>query len=243
MEKRYPETQVKYNHLTAEERGKIEAYRSERFSISQISKLMERSKSTIFEELRRGKYNGKYHAHIAQNRALRRRQESHKHTKWRDTKLQHFIFKCLKNKWSPEIISVEWRKQTGQKFSHTSIYNLIRKHRPEWLKLLIHRGKRRKLTHPASIGKIPNRVGIEKRPTIVNSRKRFGDFEVDTVLSCRGGKSCLAVFVERQSRMYFLAKMKDKSADQMFIATMKTLKNQKVKTMTYDNGTENTKHE
>ena len=91
------------------------------------------------------------------------------------------------------------------------------------------------MTHPASIGKIPNRVGIEKQPKIVNLRKRFGDFEVDTVLSCRGGKSCLAVFVERQSRMYFLTKMKDKSADQMFLATMKALKNQRVKTMTYDN--------
>ena len=234
---------MKYKRLTAEERGKIEAYNGEGFSISKISKLMKRSKSTIFDELRRGKYNGKYQAHIAQNRALRRRQESHKHTKWRDTRLQHFIFKCLKNKWSPEIISVECRKQIGRKFSHTSIYNLIRRHRPEWLKLLIHRGKRRKQTHSASVGKIPNRVSIAKRPEIVNSRKRFGDFEVDTVLSCRGGKSCLAVFVERKSRMYFLAKMKDKSANQMFLATIKTLKNQKVKTMTYDNGSENAKHE
>ena len=94
----------------AEERGKIETYRSEGFSISKISKLMERSKSTIFEELRRGEYNGKYQAHIAQNRAIRRRQESHKYTKWRNTELQHFILNHLKYKWSPEIISIELRK-------------------------------------------------------------------------------------------------------------------------------------
>ena len=89
MKKRYPETQVKYNHLAAEERGKIEAYKSEGFSISQISKLMKCSKSTIFEELMRGKYNGRYQAHIAQNRAIRRRQESHKHTKWSETPAFH----------------------------------------------------------------------------------------------------------------------------------------------------------
>ena len=36
--------------------------------------------------------------------------------------------------------------------------------------------------------------------------------------------------------------MKDKSAGEMLSATMKTLKNQGVKTMTYDNGTENANH-
>ena len=36
--------------------------------------------------------------------------------------------------------------------------------------------------------------------------------------------------------------MKDKSAGEMMAATMKTLKNQGVKTMTYDNGTENANH-
>ena len=116
-----------------------------------------------------------------------------------------------------------------------SIYTLIKKHRPEWRKLLPHKGK--KLRHSVSNIGIQGRTNISKRPKIIESRKRFGDFEVDTVLSCRGGKSCLAVFVERQSRKYFITKMKDKSAGEMMAATMKTLKNQGVKTMTYDNGT------
>ena len=40
----------------------------------------------------------------------------------------------------------------------------------------------------------------------------------------------------------FWRKMKDKSAGEMMAATIKTLKNQGVKTMTYDNGTENVNH-
>ena len=36
--------------------------------------------------------------------------------------------------------------------------------------------------------------------------------------------------------------MKDKSAGEMMVATIKTLKNQGVKTITYDNGTENANH-
>ena len=43
--------------------------------------------------------------------------------------------------------------------------------------------------------------------------------------------------------MYFLAKMKDKSASEMLIAAVNTLKGIGVKAITYDNGTENTKHE
>ena len=153
----------------------------------------------------------------------------------------NFIERHLKMRWSPEIISHEL-SENGVKFSHTSIYMLIKKHRPEWQKWLVHKGK--KVRHKASsTHKILNRVSIEKRPKIVDSRRRFGDWEADTVVSCRGGKSCLAVFVERKSRLYRLAKMQDKSAGEMLAATIRTLKNQGVKTMKYDNGTENANHE
>ena len=239
MSTEYTKLSAKYNQLSSEERGKIEAYYEIGISISQIARNLRRSKSTVCEEIRRGTYKGKYHAHIAQNRAIKRRKESHKHAKWRNIELLRFIEKHMKLRWSPEIISHELRKN-GIKFSHMSIYTLIRKHRPEWRKLLPHKGK--KLRHSVANIKIQDRTNISKRPKIIESRKRFGDFEVDTVLSCRGGKSCLAVFVERQSRKYFITKMKDKSAGEMMTATMKMLKNQGVKTMTYDNGTENANH-
>jgi IS30 family transposase len=89
-------------------------------------------------------------------------------------------------RWSPEIISHEL-SENGIKFNHTSIYTVIKQHRPEWRKWLVHRGK--KVRHKASTDKILNRVSIEKRPEIVDLRRRFGDWEADTVVSCRGGKS------------------------------------------------------
>ena len=210
MSTEYTKLSAKYNQLSSEERGKIEAYYEEiGISIAQIARNLRRSKSTICEEIRRGKYKGKYRAHIAQNRARKRRKESHKHTKWRNIELLRFIEKHLKLRWSPEIISHELSKN-GLKFSHMSIYTLIRKHRPEWRKLLPRKGK--KLRYFVSNIGMQGRTNVSKHPKIVELRKRFGDFEVDTVLSCRGGKSCLAVFVERQSRKYFITKMKDKSA-------------------------------
>jgi len=78
---------------------------------------------------------------------------------------------------------------------------------------LIYRGKRRKKHHnKAGINAIPNRVDISQRPLEINLRNEDGHYEADTVLSSKGGKACLAVFVERKTRMYFLQKIKDKSA-------------------------------
>ena len=87
----YIKNSNKYRHLSSEERGKIEAYLHQGFSISRIAIYLKRLKSTISEELRRGRYNGMYTAEISHRRALRNRKESHKHTKWRNIKMLHFI--------------------------------------------------------------------------------------------------------------------------------------------------------
>jgi IS30 family transposase len=124
MDEEYTGNDGKYKQLSAEERGKIEAYCSLNCSISKIAVLMKRSKSTVCEEIRRGKYNGRYTARIAQNRVEKRRRESHKHSKWRNSELLNFVERHLKKRWSPEIISHELR-ENGVKFSHTSIYTVI----------------------------------------------------------------------------------------------------------------------
>ena len=133
MNKEYTENDGKYKRLSAEERGEIEAYRALNSSISKIAGLINRSKSTACEEIKRGKCNGRYTARVAQNRAEKRRRESHKHSKWRNSELLNFIERHLKIRWSPEIISHEL-SENGLKFSHRSIYTIIKKHRPEWRK-------------------------------------------------------------------------------------------------------------
>ncbi len=245
MDEVYNNKNKKYRHLTPIERGKIEALLEEKKSISQIAKILNRSKSTISEEVRRGKHNGKYKAHIAQKRAEKKKKESHKHTKWKNTELLNWIYLRMKNdKCSPEVISKRLENEKGIKFSHTSIYKLIRNHRTEWAKYLINKGKKkRKLTHSAGIKSIPNRIGIEERGKQVEERRRFGDWEADTVISVRGSKPCIAVFVERISRKYIVEKMEDKSAGSMLAATIRALGSRIVKTITYDNGTENANHE
>ena len=249
--KLYTQKPKKYKQLQPEEIGQIEAYYKMGMSISEIARMLNRSKSTISYENRRGKHRKKYITRIAQNRSEKRRREFHKHNKWSDYKLLKFIEYHLKiEKMSPEIISNILKERFGIKFLHTSIYNLIDKHRHEWNNFLICRGKRRKKHYnKAGVNAIPNRVDISQRPSEVNLRNEEGHYEADTVLSSKGGKACLAVFVERKTRMYFLQKIKDKSAGEMLSATMKVFRDSKefgplkVLSITYDNGTENANHE
>ena len=65
---------------------------------------------------------------------------------------------------------------------------------------------------------------------------------IDSARTSNSDKSCLAVFVDRKTRYYWLVKMKNKSAEEMLKATVKTFKNYPIKSITYDNGTENMNH-
>ena len=56
MGKRYDKKPSKYRQLSAAERGKIEMCLEMNISISEMSKLINRSKSTVSEKIRRGRY-------------------------------------------------------------------------------------------------------------------------------------------------------------------------------------------
>ena len=53
---------------------------------------------------------------------------------------------------------------------------------------------------------IPNRVGIEQRPAIVDEKKRLGDWEADTVLG-KQGTGAIVSLVERKSKLYLIRKV------------------------------------
>jgi IS30 family transposase len=204
--------------------------------VSRIARHLGKSKSSISEEIKRGKsakHNGEYSANVAQARSDRNKMAVRRPSVRTNAELMQNIERMIKRRWSPEIIS-----NVLGGVSHTSIYNLIRTIRPEWQKYLVyqrkgryHKGFKKSL--------IPNRVDISERAPV----KEFGDIEADTVVSSSGGNSCIGVFAERTTRLYKVVKMANKSADEMVKAAYKALSELPVKTITYDNGTENMKHE
>ena len=88
---------------------------------------------------------------------------------------------------------------------------------------------------------IPMRIGIEQRPSVVTARKRFGDFEGDTMGVPRYTRATLAAVVERKSRFILATKISRlKYAMEGFKALLAPLP---VQSLTLDNGVENTRYQ
>ena len=60
-------------------------------------------------------------------------------------------------------------------------------------------------------GKLKNRVSIDERPAIVDTRQRPGDWEVDTIIG-KGHRHAVVSLTERKSRLALLRKVERKTA-------------------------------
>jgi len=91
---------------------------------------------------------------------------------------------------------------------------------------------------------IPHRTSIAERPTIINERKRIGDWEADTIVSGKktGSKASLCTLVERKSRYTKLKKMPDRKPETMNESIRQCLVHLPCESVTYDNGVENKNH-
>ncbi|MFD1898999.1 IS30 family transposase [Enterococcus termitis] len=79
---------------------------------------------------------------------------------------------------------------------------------------------------------------IHDRPKEAKERIRVGDWELDTVVGCKGTKSCLLTIVDRKSRYLKSMLLPDRKANRVAKAIELLLKNEVVHTLTADNGKE-----
>ena len=94
-------------------------------------------------------------------------------------------------------------------------------------------------------GRIRNRVSIEQRPAKVDSRRRFGDWEGDTVHGA-GHSGMIMTCVERKSGFLITSKMKDGTSARLNAAKERAFRIIPPKlrqTLTVDNGKEFAGHE
>ena len=93
-------------------------------------------------------------------------------------------------------------------------------------------------------GTIPNQVSIDERPTIVDSKRRFGDWEGDTVIG-KGHRGALVTLIERKSLYTVIRSVIHKTAAAVRAAVVDGLSPyiDRVHTITYDNGREFADHE
>lgn len=240
------------NNLTLYDRQKLEYWLRSKQSVRVIAGIMRRDHSVLVRELKR---NGdgnrkKYRADTAQRMFEKRRHKQRKGKLDKYPKLKERVMDGLKSEWSPDVIAGKLKAgATGVTISHESIYHYIyeRDGRYEGLYKYLRQGRikrRKRHTRKSSKLRILERKSIQERPEYIRERKRYGDWESDSVIFSNQ-KTILSVQSERKSRLIRIHKAANKSAGETTNALLKTAESvprELFKTITFDNGTENTKH-
>jgi len=240
-----------YTHLSHFERGRIFEWRQyDRLSIREIARRLDRSHTTISRELRRNistNYVPTYYPNIAQCKANYRLSHRAKRYRLKTPQAREYVIDRLKVGWSPEIISGRLHYDlTLPKLSHESIYQYIYKESPDLIKYLPrhHKRRRKRIPYRKARSMIYKKTLITERPDKINNRNEFGHWESDSIESA-DRQHGLNVLVERVSRLTHISKLVSKKSCQTKKAIINRLSNHPpalVKSITYDNGTENARH-
>lgn len=226
------------------------------FSNTQIARQLGRHRATIGRELRRnrGAFEA-YHYQPAQHRADARRSNASRRYMLDAPAggLSRYVRQKLRLHWSPQQIQGrlerDYPHDPAMRISHETIYRFVyrrhQQHGERWHEQLRQRHKRRRSRvvgqrTSGGKGRIPGRVGIEHRPACVEDRRRFGDWESDTVEGAKG-TGLLLSHVERKSRYTRLGKLRDKKAATLNAVSCQVLGDLPGllrRTMTADNGKE-----
>lgn len=239
----------RYQHLAQEERYMIYQLRKQEFSIRKISRMISRSPSTVFRELQRNTGKRGYRYKQAHSLSLSRRQNSHRNL--RITKATtELVESYLHMDWSPEQVSNYLRLEFDILISTEAIYRIIWSDKISGGTLYQHlrqsRKKRRKRYGSGYNfrGHLKNRVSIDDRPAIVETKNRIGDWEIDTIVGTRH-KGALVTIVDRKSRYTLVARVDRRDSEEVGAKTINLLTPFKeyVFTITGDNGKEFACHE
>ena len=241
-----------YKHLTEEERYQIDDLRREGFNQAEIAEKMGRSPSTLSRELRRNHGERGWRPRQAQLKADERliTRGASNARKVSESAWQYAEKHLTEDQWSPEQIAGRLELEGMETISHEAIYQRILEDKNEGGDLYTHlrckkKRKKRYGSARSTRGAIPNRVDIDQRPAIVESRKRTGDWEGDTIIGSHDGGAVIASMVERKSRFTVLAKSKNKTT----VEVTESINQQMlpiadlVHTVTLDNGKEFSLHE
>lgn len=238
-----------YSHLNKTERTLIKDWKKQCISLREIGRRLNRSHTTISRELRRNLWCGRhYYIRGAQEFYEHRLKRRAQRFRLKTQSLRRFVHQKLSIGWTPELISGRLKMSGSKEYiCHESIYQYIYIQAPDLIECLTRKHKKRRTKNPyrSTSERIKNRVSILLRPVQVDKREMVGHWESDSVV---GGdrKSGLNVIVERMTRLVNISLMKNKTAQETKSAIIRRLSNhpdELVKSITYDNGSENVLHQ
>ena len=254
-----------YKHLTFTKRLQLEAYLKIKLPIKEIAENLNVHISTIYREIKRGRYvhktsytdyvyqtqyryKEKYSPDIAEEKYRENLQAKGAPLKiGKDHTLANFIeSRILKDHLSPQAVLGEIKHkqlQFNTSICLNTLYSYI--YKGVFLNLCMRDltfGQRAKPRQKVSACKAPRGKSIEQRPQEIGERNTFGNWEMDCV--CGPTLPTLLVLSERLTRKEIIYKMPNQKAESVIRCLNKLEKHfgskfRKIfKTITVDNGTE-----
>jgi IS30 family transposase len=241
-----------YQHLCNEERFYIWQALREGNTQKQIAEVLGLHPSTLSREIKRNTYPQChfYTYHWAKQIVKYRKQDANRHKARKlTTDCARLITQLVRQYLSPEQVSGYLKQHHEIHLSHETIYRFIYSDgtRKAALKPFLRQGgryRRKRYGSGARASCIPHRISITERPHAVEQKVRLGDWECDTVIG-KDRKSVLVTVVDRASLYTACSRVLSRSAHVVCHAIIRLLRpfKERVKTLTFDNGSEFVKHE
>lgn len=232
-----------YTRLSMRERCLLATLLEMGLSVSQISKRLQRHRSTIYRELSRNQTGGHYGPGLAHHRAKKR--HPRKLMKMQnDPGLYQYVYSKLREGWSPEQISGRIKlDEEHDPICHETIYRYIYHQGKMLYQYLPSQKPKRQKRH--SRKKQSCRYGnirlITKRPVNIEQRNIFGHWEGDLIEFSGTKKKTVTTLVERKFRMVSLIKNTTKTSREVMdkiTINFTQQPNISCKTITFDQGSE-----
>ena len=234
-----------YKQLTREQRYQIYALLKTKNKMIKIAEIIGVHQSTVSREISRNMSKRGYRPKKAHEMAMERRKKAKTRI---SPELWTLVKALIRNDWSPEQVSGRLCIEYGIRISHEWIYQYILLDKIKGGDLYRHlrcqKKRRKRYGSYDRRGKIPDRIGIEERPDVINDRFRVGDWEVDTLFG-RGHKDAIVTLTERKSRMALVGKVGSLTAQAVcdVIVNLLTPLKDRTHSLTSDNGKEFSLHQ
>ena len=240
-----------YKQLSIEEREVIQAGLWAGQSLRAIAGHLGRSPASLSRELQRN-HPPRYSPRLAHERALAKRSCRGRIERLKNETIRAYVVAKLRGGWSPEQISGRIRQDLKEHISYEAIYQyvyaqvhrngygLLRPGKEDLRPYLKQRHKRRTGKGMRKGQRVlkPKGPCIEDRPIIVERRSRLGDWEGDSIESCRHLPGVNSL-VDRKSGLLLLTKVQNRTAAATAAVVIQRLAGIPSRTLTMDNGSEN----
>jgi IS30 family transposase len=235
--------------LTMEEREVIGQMEYAGQSQASIARRLGRPASTVSRELKRNGSAEGYSAVAAQRQAQERRRQRPLVRKMDRPEVNEEVRQGLARCWSPDQVAGRIRRDhpndPSRCVSHQTVYDWLKRdaNREHWEGFLRRGGKRRPKNDRR--GKLKGTVSVADRLEVVDERRRFGDWEGDTMVGAKH-RGALVTHVERKSGYLLVGRIDQKKSRHVNRATRRLfagLPQGLRRTLTLDNGKEFAGHD